>query len=61
MKGCLPEFRAAVRLVPLSLQAVGLMEWGEGWELPKATQGTLTAGGAAVGPAGTPWCSAVAS
>lgn len=50
MKGCLPQFRAVVRLVPLSLQAVGLTHWSgrEGWRLPKAAQGTPVAGGAAV-------------
>lgn len=54
MKGCLPQFRAVVRLVPLLLQAVGLTHRSgrEGWRLPKAAQGTPVAGGAAVGPAG---------
>lgn len=54
VKGCLPQCRAAITLVPLSLQAARFtnQSGGEGCRLPKATQGTPTAGGAAVGPAG---------
>lgn len=55
MKGWLSEFRAAFKFVPLSLEAMLFTNQGsgEGGRLLKATQGTPTAGGAAVGPGGT--------
>ena len=60
VKGWLPEFRAAVKSVPLSLQTMWFtnQSGGEERRLPKATQGTPTAGGAGTGglpcPAGGP-------
>lgn len=32
VRGCLPEFRAAVKLPPLLLQPMGLTEWQRGME-----------------------------